>query len=236
MLQRALNWSGRTAAGAYAGSLLQMDVRWHQPLPTGAKIVAANHPTTTDAFILMGLIPERMSILIKEACFKIPALGLFLRGAGHVPVLNGNGRLALLHGQRLLGGGRTVGIFPEGVLSPLTGGVGPLRTGVARLALSTGAPVVPVGIALRRENIRFVSGQIDGLPEVVRWYLHGPYCVTVGVPMRFVGDAEDREQVHTVLARIAQRIAQLSQESARRVRPAQTPTGSVALSPGAVGA
>ena len=139
MIERILNQAGHRVAGLYGKSLLSMDVEWQAPLPGGPKIIAANHPSTTDPFLLMGLIGEPMSILITEACFKLPGLGAFLRTAGHVPVVSGSGKAALDEGVRLLRAGQTVGIFPEGALSPLAqlgcGGCAPAHTGVARLAL-----------------------------------------------------------------------------------------------------
>ena len=100
----------------------------------------------------MGLIGEPMSILITESCFKLPGLGAFLRAARARARETDSGKATLAEGIRLLQAGRTVGIFPEGVLSPLAqldrGGCYPPHTGVARLALATGAPVIPIGISL----------------------------------------------------------------------------------------
>ena len=169
MIEQIMNRAGRQVAGLYGKALLNVNVEWQAPLPSGPKIIAANHPTTTDPFLLMGLIGEPMSILITESCFKLPGLGAFLRAAGHVPVVSGSGKAALDEGIRLLRAGRTVGIFPEGVLSPLDqldrGGCCPPHTGVARLALATGAPVIPVGISLDPARIVFRDMLIDGVTE-----------------------------------------------------------------------
>jgi len=221
VLERIVNWSGRMTARLYAGTLLKMDVQWHAPLPVGAKILAANHPTTTDPFLLMGLAPEPINILITEMCFQVPVLGQILRQAGHVPVIDGKGRTAFDEAAKLLKAGHTVGIFPEGALSPLAGGVCPPHTGVARLALSTGAPIIPVGICLQREHIHFRETTVGGKTETARFYLHGPYAVTIGEPMRFEGNVEDREFVRSVSQRIMRRISLLSRESAQRIRTSQ---------------
>jgi len=221
VLERIVNGSGRMAARLYAGTLLKMDVQWHAPLPAGAKIIAANHPTTTDPFLLMGLAPEPISILITEMCFQVPVLGQFLRQAGHVPVIDGKGRTAFDEAAKLLKTGHTVGIFPEGALSPLAGGVCSPHTGVARLALSTGAPIIPVGICLQREHIRFRETTVGGKTEIARFYLQGPYAVTIGEPMRFEGNVEDRQHVRSVSERIMQRIACLACESERRMHKSQ---------------
>lgn len=228
MLQQTWYTLGRAAIGAYVQTMLDMDISRHAPLPTGAKIIAANHPTTTDPILIELLTMEPMHILITEMCFAIPVIGKSLRLAGHVPVVTGNGRAAFDEAVRLLQAGQTVGIFPEGALSPLDGGLEKPHTGVARLALSSGAPVIPVGIHLQRENIRFVKTTVDDMTETARWYLHGPYAMTAGEPMRFEGSVEDRPCVRSVSERIMQRIAHLSRESAQRIwarYPSRVPSG-----------
>ncbi len=221
MLERTLNWSGRMAARLYASILLKTDLRWHVQLPDGPKIIAANHPTTTDAFLMMALASEPISILITETCFKVPVLSLFLRRAGHIPVVEGSERVAFDRAVALLRAGQSVGIFPEGALSPLGGEACHAHTGVVRLALSTGAPVIPVGIHLQHERIHFFDTHIGGKYEVARWYLRGRYAITVGKPMRLEGDVEDREHVRTALRRVMLDISQLSGESVRRMVGAQ---------------
>ena len=217
MLEKILYWSERTIAKLYMALLLEMDIQWHAPLPVGPKIIAVNHPSTTDPFLITGLFSEQMSILTRESCFKLLAFGSYLRRAGHVPVIEGNGQAALAEAKKLLAAGRTIGIFPEGVLSPWAGGVGKPHTGVARLALSTGAPVVPIGIHLQYERIRVIETHIDDEPEVIRWYFRGPYAITVGEPMHFTGNVEDREYTRSVSERIMQRIDQLAHQSAIRL-------------------
>ncbi|MGQ9682083.1 MAG: lysophospholipid acyltransferase family protein [Anaerolineae bacterium] len=223
MLQRFLNWSGSEVSTWYVNSLLCLDVRRHAPLPAGPKIIAANHPTTSDPFILMGLVHEPMRILISRFCFTLPLLGGFLRGAAHVPVDKGRGREAFEAALGLLEAGRTIGIFPEGALSPVGGGLGMLRTGVARLALSSGAPIVPVGIAaqharLWRRDLHVGGGVMDG----ARWAHRGHYAVTIGEPQSYLGDPADRDRVQAVLAHLEQRLASLAHESAARADAARS--------------
>ena len=168
----------------------------------------------------MEVIPEPINILITEMCFRILGLGQFLRQAGHIPVVDGKGRAAFDEAVKLLRVGRTVGIFPEGALSPLEG-VCPPHTGVARLALTTGAPIIPVGIGLQREHITFREITAGGKTEIARWYFHGPYAVTAGEAMHFEGEVEDREHVRAVSQRIMQRISLLARESAQRISASQ---------------
>jgi len=217
MLQPIWYTLGRAAVGAWAQTMLKVDISQRAPLPKGRKIIAANHPTTTDPILIELLTLEPMHVLITEMCFKVPVVGQSLRLAGHVPVVTGNGRAAFDEAMQWLQAGQTVGIFPEGALSPLEGGLGKPYTGVARLALISGAPVIPVGIHLQREHVRFVETTVGDKTETARWYLHGPYAMTVGESMRFEGNIEDRQYVRSVSERIMQRIACLSRESAQRV-------------------
>jgi 1-acyl-sn-glycerol-3-phosphate acyltransferase len=86
--------------------------------------------------------------------------------------------------------------------------------------------VIPVGIHLERERIKFVETTVDDKTETARWYLRGPYAMTVGEPMRFEGNVEDREYVRAVSQRIMQRITCLSHESAQRIGAPQAPRSS----------
>jgi 1-acyl-sn-glycerol-3-phosphate acyltransferase len=218
--ERTLYWLGRSVIDLYTFSMLAMDIQWLAPLPEGAKILAANHPTTTDPFFILALIPEQMSVMVTRSAFEVPVFGSYLQQAGHVPVVRGSGGTSVHAAVRLLKAGRTVAIFPEGALSPLEGGIGfhQPHTGVARLALSSGAPVVPVGIGLDRAGIRHRLVEVGGKPEEARFYLCGPYALTVGEPMWFKGRVEDRDYVRSVSERIMQRIVQLSQASLVRVK------------------
>ncbi len=208
---------GRMAVDAISHILFNLDVVYLSPLPSGAKLLGANHPTTIDPVLMTTLVPEQVSILIHETLFKVPGLGKSLAASGHIPVFTNNGRQSLEDGIEILKAGRTVGIFPEGAISPVEGGMARVHTGAARLALSTGVPVIPVGIALEKDSIKRIKTVVDGQVEVGTWYFHGAYVITVGKPMWFLGDPHNRELVHEVTAQIVKRIAELSQKSAQRL-------------------
>jgi 1-acyl-sn-glycerol-3-phosphate acyltransferase len=226
MLDTIFYHSGRAVVNMYAMSMLKRDVRWPDSLPDGPKIIAANHPTTTDPFFITTLLSEQMSILVTGGAFDIPLFGHYLHLAGHVPVIRGNGGTPIEQAKSLLKSGRTVVIFPEGALSPFEGGFHQPHSGVGRLALSTGAPVIPVGIHPLQAGKRIVNAELEGKDEVGILFLRGSYGMTVGEAMRFSGDVEDYEHVRSVSKSIMQRIIHLSQQSAMRVEPlpALTPT------------
>jgi len=223
LIERALFWAGRGVLEVGARSMFQLDILRHAPLPEGPKIIAPNHPTTTDPFLILMLAREQTNILIDDRLFKVPVFGHYLHQTGHIPVIPEHGRLAYDAGKELLQSGRTLAVFPEGSVSPLEGGLCPPRTGVARLALETGVPVIPVGIHLDRKRIRLIETEIEDKTVTGTWYLGGPYAMTVGEPMRFTGNVQDRPHVRAISEQIIQRIAHLAQESAVRMeRTAQT--------------
>jgi 1-acyl-sn-glycerol-3-phosphate acyltransferase len=230
LLGSALYHLGSLLVGVYARLRLDLDVVWQSPLPKGPKVFAANHPSTTDPFLMVALLPEPVSILIHDTLFRVPLFGRYLRRTGHVRVVPGDGQAACEEALRLLRGGRSVLVFPEGGISPLEGGFGQPRSGVARLALRSGAPVIPLGIHLPRERIRLVETWVDGRPDVARWYLHGPYAVTGGAALHLSGDAEDRAFVRRTAEHVMEQIACLAEQSARRLSsPAAPPARPAAL-------
>jgi 1-acyl-sn-glycerol-3-phosphate acyltransferase len=211
---------GRTFVDLYTRLALGMDVEYHAALPAGPKILAANHPTTTDPFFLMTIVPEQVSILVTGLAFDVPVFGDYLQAAQHIPVRAQEGRLAFQEAERQLLSGRTIGIFPEGALSPLAGGLGfhEPHTGAVRLALSTGAPIVPVGVYLDPARIRCSEVQAGDQSDAARWYPSGPYAVTVGKAMYLDGVLDDRAYVRSASLQVMQHIAYLARQSDQRIR------------------
>lgn len=215
---KAMYWLSRPVADTYTAALLKMDVRQHQDLPRGAKIIAANHPSTMDPFFVAAMMPEQTFILINDLLFKLPVLGPYLRKSGHIPVTAGQGQQAIDTALQYLADGKTIIIFPEGDLSPAEGGFLKSRTGVSRLAIASGAPVVPVGIHLDPGRIKPVVTHANGEPEQGRLYLSGPYAITFGRPLHFTGEVEDRGLVRRSADAVMHHIIELAAESQDRHR------------------
>jgi 1-acyl-sn-glycerol-3-phosphate acyltransferase len=221
LLERLLYTAGRTFVAAFMRLTLDMDVLRHAPLPEGPKILAANHPTTTDPFYLLTLLPEPVSVLVTEDAFDVPCFGPYLRATNHVPAVGGSGGATVKAVVRQIESGRSVAIFPEGALSPLDGSFHQPHSGVARVALRTGAPVISVGIGLHREHIHVMEIDTAGRKTTGHLYFSGPYAMTMGRPLYFRGDVWDRERVRGVAAQIMSQIRDLAYESQMRVRSAQ---------------
>jgi 1-acyl-sn-glycerol-3-phosphate acyltransferase len=218
LVDTALYWTARTIISSYTHTMLKVDIQRQAPLPDGPKIIAANHPSNTDAFYVAGLLPERSYILITGKAFRVPVAGDCLRSLGHIPAQAGSGQEAVERSVELLRQGETVVIFPEGGKSPFKGFQKP-KTGVARIALASGAPVIPMGIHIRTDPpFRY------GLPRECKekhngWYLRGPYNITVGSPLLFHGDPEDRPLVRNVANIIMHTIIELAHQSKQRMTP-----------------
>lgn len=221
-LEPLINRAGTALVGAYMHLALDLDIEQYEDLPPGPKIIAANHPTTTDPFYLLPLINEPMSILVSEIAFKAPMFGSYLHAAGHIPVMREHGRDAYNAALDRLRAGGTVGIFPEGSTEPWDGSARKASTGAIRLALESGAPVIPVGIALDPEHIRYRETTFDDMSDLARWYIDGPYAITIGGPRRATGSLEDREHVHYLSDSLMAIIYQLEHESADRLRRRRT--------------
>ncbi|HEX2907934.1 MAG TPA: 1-acyl-sn-glycerol-3-phosphate acyltransferase, partial [Phototrophicaceae bacterium] len=92
MANQTLNRMGKQVIKLAAKLALKLDVQFQTPLPSGAKIIAPNHPTTMDPFIISTITNEPVYILVTESAFKMPLVGRYLRAAGHIPVVTGSGR------------------------------------------------------------------------------------------------------------------------------------------------
>lgn len=127
--------------------------RWRgiEHLPPGGFLVAANHVSHADPFTFLHFLIDQgryPKILAKHTLFGVPLLGRLLRSVGMIPVHRGSAEAsgALLAAESQLALGECIAVFPEGTLTrdpqlwPMVA-----KTGVARLALATRAPLVPVG-------------------------------------------------------------------------------------------
>ena len=215
----------RASVRLYSRLMLRMDICWHESPPDGAKLFVANHPSSTDPFLIHLLSREPMSVLIVASAFSFPLFGSYIRKAGQIPVFAGQGEQALEKARCLLDKGWSVGIFPEGSHSPQDGGFHDPRSGAARLALKTGAAVIPVGIHLPQEKSMYISSRLGGQSAVGYWYLRGPYAVTVGKSVYFKGDSDDRGQVQSTAQRMMELIRSLAAESRTRMFRLSSTTG-----------
>jgi len=114
----------------------------------GGLIVVANHQSYLDPFLICAPIKRPMRFMAWDKAFEWFFVGSLLRSLGAFPVdIEKSGSIgALKKGLRILKNGETLVVFPEASREFSDGKLLPFRTGAARLAIETGAPILPVTI------------------------------------------------------------------------------------------
>lgn len=168
-------------------------VRGLQNLPKqGPVIVASNHLSAIDSFFVPIALPRKLTFLAKAAYFhgKGPIgwfVAHFLLAVGQIPLDRSGGAASsdsLNTGLTALSEGKALGIYPEGTRSP-TGNLYRGKTGIARMVLAAGVPVVPIS----------VSGTNLIMPKGAKLPRFRRITVTIGDPLdfsRFHGLDNDR--------------------------------------------
>jgi glycerol-3-phosphate dehydrogenase (NAD(P)+) len=120
--------------------------RGREHIPSGGVILAANHRSFLDPFAIGCCNPRPIYFVAKQELFKNPLIGWFLNCMGAFPVRRGQSdEESVETSLALLERGQAVVIFPEGTRIR-TGSLAKPKRGVGRLALQSGAPVVPIAI------------------------------------------------------------------------------------------
>jgi 1-acyl-sn-glycerol-3-phosphate acyltransferase len=130
-------------------ALYRIDVRGRENLPrSGPVILAANHRSFLDSIFLPLVIRRRVTFVAKAEYFDDPKTAWFFRGVGQIPIRREGGSAserALASAMDVLQRGQVFAIYPEGTRTR-DGYLHRGHTGVARLALRSRAPIVPVGL------------------------------------------------------------------------------------------
>ena len=160
-------------------------------------VVAANHSSFYDVLVLLAELPMSVRFLAKRNLFRLPFLGWSIAAAGFIPVdrQERSRSFALVDAALArLQGGRSLVVFPEETRTR-TGALLPFKSGAALLALRSGLPLLPVGIAGTFRIQR--RGGFTITPSRV--------CLAVGEPIPVAGRApRDRAALTEELrARIA---------------------------------
>ena len=175
----------------------------------GPVIIASNHLSFSDSIFMPLVVPRNVTFLAKSEYFTSPGLKGFIKkitfiALGQVPVDRSGGKrseAALLTGLKLLRDNHCIGIYPEGTRSP-DGRLYKGRTGIARMAIESGAPIIPVAMFNTAEIQP--TGQV--VPKVRRVEM------VFGEPMYFTGDSTDQAVLRTATNQLMEKIAELSKQ------------------------
>jgi 1-acyl-sn-glycerol-3-phosphate acyltransferase len=143
-------------------------------IPPVACLFAANHTSTLDAPAVVGAIPRRIAILLKESLFRFPIVGQAFRLAGFIPVERGHDSAiaSLEKATEALRAGQSFLIYPEGTRSN-DGRLQKFKKGAVVMAIKAGAPIVPVACSnahrlMKKRSLVLQPGEIlvEFLPPI----------------------------------------------------------------------
>jgi 1-acyl-sn-glycerol-3-phosphate acyltransferase len=154
---------------------LQRNGRENLP-PSGPLLLAANHRSFLDPFVIGAMIKRPVYYMAKRELFEKRWQAWVLNALGAFPVDRGTGDGAAMDTARaILARGDCVVVFPEGTRIR-TGGLAEPRRGIGRLALETGAPVAPIAVIgteevrrgwrIRPRKVRISAGRPMQFPTV----------------------------------------------------------------------
>jgi 1-acyl-sn-glycerol-3-phosphate acyltransferase len=204
--------------GAYLNVLgIRAEVLGRENIPSGPKIVVANHPNATDSFHLVSLFREKINALIEMELMRRKIVGRWLQLADQIPVITGRGKEALQAAQERLEQGNVVLIYPEAKLTR-THSVTRAGTGVARLALAANVPIVPIGFYVPERYLHIFRGQTrEGRPTAGAWQIRGKTYINVGQPLS-VSREDCKEESYQVYRRVTDDIMRTIAELAEQAR------------------
>ncbi len=178
----------------------------------GPAILASNHLSFSDSFFLPAVLDRKVTFIAKAEYFTTPGVkgkltAAFFKGVGQLPVdrsgARGAGEAAVRSGIDVLERGELFGIYPEGTRSPDGRLYRGKPGGLARVALATGAPVIPVAM-IDTEKVQ-PPGKV--VPKMIR------PGIRIGKPLdfsRYMGMDGDRFILRSVTDEVMYEIMKLS--------------------------
>lgn len=221
---RAWRRATTTAFPPLIRAAMKRDWHGHEHVPReGGVIVAANHLSYADWAAVALFVYESgryPAFLIKSSMFEVKGLGAFLRACGQFPVNRGqtDAALVLKDAEQGVARGECLVFYPEGTATrdpakwPMVA-----YTGVARLALATGAPVIPLATWGTQEILPYGSKKPHLAPRHTVQMLAGP-PVDLSA---FAGKPESREMLRDATAAVMADITALLAELRHETPPAK---------------
>ncbi|MEI7760869.1 MAG: lysophospholipid acyltransferase family protein [Thermoleophilia bacterium] len=143
-------------------AVYRLEVRGIEHVPAdGGLVIAGNHESMLDPFVMSSAISRPIRYLAKSELWDVPFLSFWLESVEAISVKRGGSDVAAIEAAvAAIEAGEAVGLFPEGGVKR----EGPWMRGAARLALATGAPILPVRLL---ETRKALGKNSFGFPRIV---------------------------------------------------------------------
>jgi 1-acyl-sn-glycerol-3-phosphate acyltransferase len=142
-----LYWAGVKGVMFFVRAVgVKVRVEGRANIPEGVCLFVANHTSSADAPAVVGAIPRRIAVLLKQSLFQWPIVGQAFTLAHFIPVNRRDRESAISSVEKAaeaMRAGQSFLIYPEGTRSP-DGRLQEFKKGAAALAIRAGAPIVPV--------------------------------------------------------------------------------------------
>jgi len=146
---------------------VRVRVKGTERIPAAACLFAANHTSTLDGPAIVGAIPRRIAILLKESLFRWPIVGQAFRLAHFIPIERSGRDAAVASLDKAteeLRAGQSFLIYPEGTRSP-DGRLQKFKRGAVVIAIKAGSPIVPVACSgahrlMKKKSLVLRPGEI----------------------------------------------------------------------------
>ena len=187
--------------------LVRVKVEGREHVPKhGPVILASNHRSFLDSIFIPLVVHRRVTFVAKAEYFDDPKTAWFFRSCGQIPIRREGGSAserALASATDVLRRGKVFGIYPEGTRTR-DGLLHRGHTGVARLALGCGVPIVPIGL-VGTDDVQPIDSRMPKLFRRVTIRFGEPID-----PARYAGRENDRMTLRELTDEVLYEIAQLS--------------------------
>ena len=199
MQAKIICWLSKIVVRLYCSIFIKLHVQGLENIPQNSGgILAANHPSSLDAFLIHSLMKKKIFTFTKSDYFENPLLRWYLRIVGGIPVKKGAFRLSALRDtERILRGNHILMVFPEGRVNPAASLL-PFQNTFIRLSLKHHVPIIPVIIIGTERALG--HGQWIPRPAKIQ--------VIIKKPIMFHRSSDDKEMIDLHAQEVRQIIAQ----------------------------
>ncbi len=173
-----------------------------------------NHTPGCDPFYLPFLLEETPHFLLQDGMFTIPVIGSLLKQTGQIPVYRGTERAKDAKEQAcvLLREGKTIAIFPEGQDVPF-GQRLPAKSGMVRMSIETGAPIIPLGLYAPPQSLTSLNFQWQGSERSGALQFTGKSYMRLGAAWRPDPKSDIHQQTEELMDRIYSLVTEAEKDS-----------------------